>query len=121
MGVGVGDCVGTGVDVGVGIAVCVGVGEGDAVAVETEGVGDDSGEVSFCGESIGLGVGDAVAFVGVAVTVGDLRSVEADGFFFGVAVGVGFGVGVCALRSTPRLVPRPTATRVLSGVGEGFS
>jgi hypothetical protein len=34
----------------------------------------------------------------VAVAVGDLRSVGADGFLFGV----GLGVGVSALRSTPR-------------------
>ena len=80
-------------DVDVAVAVAVAVGEGDTIAVETEAVGDDSGEVSFCGEGVGLGAGDTAAFVAAGATVGDLCA-EDDGFFFAVAVGVGLGVGV---------------------------
>jgi len=86
--------------VDVDVAVAVGVGEGDTIGVETEAVGDNSGEVSFCGEGVGLGVGDTAAFVAAGATVGDLCAAD-EGFFFAVAGGVGFGVGVCALRSTP--------------------
>ena len=71
------------------------------------------------GVAVLRGVGDVVAFVGVADGEGDLCTADAADFDFGV--GVGFGVGVCALRSTPRRVPRPTEAPVLATVAEGFA
>ncbi len=46
-----------------------------------------------------LGAGDFVTFDDAADDAGDLRGDAED---FGFAADVGFGVGVCALRSTPR-------------------
>jgi hypothetical protein len=116
--VGVAVGVGSGVAVALGVAVAVGVGVavGDGLGVGVEemlstgvdrtGGNSSSGEVSFCGDGVPrgvavlLGVGDFAAFEGDAEGGGDLRAADGEDFDFGVAVG--FGVEVCALRSTPR-------------------
>jgi hypothetical protein len=96
--VGDADAVGDGVGEGVGVDVGDGVGVGVTLSLPTD---DDraTGEVSFCGEGVPLGVADFSAFDGVGV--GDLRAPGCDDFDFGVAFGVGRGTGVCSLRSTP--------------------
>ncbi|PYK32216.1 MAG: hypothetical protein DME57_00695 [Verrucomicrobia bacterium] len=111
-GVGVGVLVGVVLAVGVGVGVPVGdglgvgVGETVSAGVDRTGGNSSSGEISFCGDGVPrgvavlLGVGDFAAFDGVAEGAGDLRAADGEDFDFGVAVG--FGVGVCALRSTPR-------------------
>ena len=93
--VGVGDAVGVGVDVGDDD----GIGVGETLSLAAEDVGDAcaTGEVSFCGDGVLLGVADFSAFDGVVV--GDLRAPDGELFDFGV--GVGLGTGVCSLRSTP--------------------
>ncbi len=132
-GVGVVLAVGVAVAVGVGVGVVVPVNDGIGVEVgETLSTGVDiiggnssSGEVSFCGDGVAtgvavlLGVGDFAAADGVADGLDDLRAADGEDFDFGVAVG--FGVGICALRSTLRREPRPTAAWVLIGVAEGFT
>jgi len=74
------------------------------LSLVAEGVGDDVGvgEISFCGDGVGvlLGVADTAALDGVGV--GDLRAPDDEDFDFGLGVGVALGTGVCALRSTPR-------------------
>ncbi|HET9801183.1 MAG TPA: hypothetical protein VFP82_05810, partial [Chthoniobacterales bacterium] len=64
----------------VGSGVCVG--EGDGVSVAAGEIGDDgaSGDVSFRGDGVALGVGDFAAFSGAGVTVGDLRAADGDDF-----------------------------------------
>jgi hypothetical protein len=52
------------------------------------------------GVAVLLGVGDLTAFDGVADGVGNLRAAGGEDSDFGL--GGGFGVGVCAPRSTPR-------------------
>jgi len=52
------------------------------------------------GAAVLLGVGDVPVFDGVADGLGDFRVAGGEDFDFSVAAG--FGVGVCALRSTPR-------------------
>ena len=91
-----GDGFGEGVDVGDGVGVRVGAGV--TLLLDTEDVGV-AGETSFCGDVVLPGVADVAAFDGVGV--GDLRAPDGELFDFGVALGVGFGTGVCALRSTP--------------------
>ena len=89
------DAVGEGVGEGVGVDVGDGVGVGVTLSLPTD---DDraTGEVSFCGEGVPLGVADFSAFDGVGV--GELRAPDGELFDFGVGVGVGLGTGVCALR-----------------------
>jgi hypothetical protein len=96
--VAVGDADAVGDGEGVGVAVGDGVGVGLTLPLPTD---DDraTGEVSFCGDGVLLGVADVAAFDGVGV--GDLRAPGCDDFDFGVGVGVGLGTGVCSLRSTP--------------------
>ena len=100
------DAAGVAVDTGVVVSdgVDVGVEVGDTLSVRVADIGDNSssGEASFCGDGVLLGVGDFAAFDGVTVGVGvrDLGGSAGEDFDFGVDVG--FGVGVCALRSTPR-------------------
>jgi len=104
--VGVAVAVGFGVGVTVGDGIGVEVGETLSTGVDVIGGNSSSGEISFRGDGVArgvavlLGVGDVAALDGVADAVGDRRAVDAEDFDFGVAVG--FGVGVCALRSTPR-------------------
>lgn len=98
----VGDGVGQGVGVDVGEGVGVDVGDGVGVGVTLSLPADDdraTGEISCCGEGVPLGVADFSAFDGVGV--GDLRAPDGALFNFDVAVGVGRGTGVWALRSTP--------------------
>ena len=65
-----------------------------------------SGEISFLGAGVpcvvalGVGIGDFAALDGIAVGVGDIRVDARENF--DLAIGLGFGVGVCEARSTPR-------------------
>lgn len=129
-GVGVGDAealgvtvdfgVAVGVDVGAAVAVGDGVGAGVTLSTEEVGDGVSVDEVSSCGVGVLVGVAEVAAFDSVGVGV--LRAPVGEDFDFGFGVGVGLGTGVCAVRSTPRWVPRPTAApRVLAGVAEGFT
>jgi len=109
VGVGDGDCVGDGeggADVGVGVGVMLSL---------TEGIGDGcaAGEVCFCGDGVVLGVADSAAFDGAGDGVSDFAAFEGvgagvlcapdgDDFDFAAGVGVCFGAGGGALRSTPR-------------------
>ena len=94
--VGDADAVGDGDDVGEGVGVDVGdgVGVGVTLSLPTD---DDraTGDVSFCGEGVPLGVADFSAFDGVGV--GDLRAPDGELFDFAGGVGVGRGTGVCSL------------------------
>jgi hypothetical protein len=78
------------------------VGRGEALGLATEEVGDEGGVGDFSSFPNGvlLGVADFAGFDGAVV--GDLRASADVGFDFALAVVVGLGVGVCALRSTPR-------------------
>ena len=127
VGVGVGDADGVGggvvVDFGVAVGVGVDIGEGLGVGVTVSvGAGDAvgnsaAGEISFCGDDVGLGGAEFSAFDGVGV--GDCPPADGECFNFGFGVGVGLGTGVCAGRSTPRCAPRvaaPPGRGVLAGV-----
>ena len=84
----------------------VGVVETLSACVEVIGGNSSSGEISFCGDGVALGVavipgvGGLTGFDSVADGESDLRAATGEDFDFGFAVG--FGVGVCALRSMPR-------------------